>query len=231
VAGRAGELAGWALSAAVHAALLGVVWRGPVSPPSRGEVVAVEIEEVERPRPPPPEERPPPPARPPAPAAPPPPNEPPPASAPAPRRAPIRVGVALSATAEGGGVAAPVGNTLYGKPPEVAPDPAEVSPFRAERYEPPTRVDRLPVPRACAVPPEEYPARARREGFEGDVRLRLLVDAEGRVREATVLSDPGRGLGPAAAEIARRHCRFEPALRQGQPVATEVPFTVRFVLP
>jgi protein TonB len=143
----------------------------------------------------------------------------------------MRIGVALSATAEGGGVAAPVGNTLYGKPPEAAPDPAEVSPYRAERYEPPTRVDRLPVPRACAVPPEEYPAQARREGFEGDVRLRLLVDAEGRVKEATLLSDPGRGLGPAAVAIARRHCRFEPALREGQPVATEVPFTVRFVLP
>ncbi|HEY7724419.1 MAG TPA: energy transducer TonB, partial [Anaeromyxobacteraceae bacterium] len=170
--------------------------------------------------------RPPPPA--PA-AAPPPPSEPPPRDAP--RRAPMRIGVALSATAEGGGVAAPVGNTLYGKPPEAAPDPAEVSPYRAERYEPPTRVDRLPVPRACAVPPEEYPAQARREGFEGDVRLRLLVDAEGRVKEATLLSDPGRGLGPAAVAIARRHCRFEPALREGQPVATEVPFTVRFVLP
>jgi hypothetical protein len=51
------------------------------------------------------------------------------------------------------------------------------------------------------------------------------------VAETTVLSDPGKGLGPAAARIARRWFRFRPARRGDQAVATEIPFTVRFELP
>ncbi|HZY02611.1 MAG TPA: energy transducer TonB, partial [Anaeromyxobacteraceae bacterium] len=234
--------AGYALSAALHAGLLAIAFRGPGAPPVRSdEVVAVEIEEAPRPEPPP--VRPVPPKarrlavalpadapRAPAPEAPPPPNQPPSAEAPA-RAAPIRIGVAMEATTSAGAVAAPVGNTLYGRMPEKAPEPSEVQPYRSERYAPPTQVTSLPEPVEVAVPKGEYPREAARAGVEGEVKLRLLVDETGRVRQATVLRDPGHGLGPAGARIARRWFRFKPAMRGGEPVATEIPFTVLFELP
>jgi len=232
--------AGYALSAALHAALLAAAARAPAAPDrTRGEVVAVEIEAAPpRPEPPPPR-----PARRVAVAlpadaprarapetAPPPPNQPPPADVPA-RLAPVRIGVALSSTTSAGEVAAPVGNTLHGRMPEQAPDPSEVKPYRAERYAPPTQVTSLPEPVEVSVPRGEYPPEAARAGVEGEVKLRLLVDETGQVRQATVLRDPGYGLGPAAARIARRFFRFKPARLGGEPVATEIPFTVLFELP
>ena len=233
--------AGYALSAAVHAGLLAVAFHGPGAPrPLPDEVVAVEIEEA---RPEPPPGRPVPPKarrlavalpadapRAPAPEAPPPPNQPPPTEAPV-RAAPVRIGVAMEATTSAGAVAAPVGNTLHGRMPESPPDPSEVQPYRAERYALPTQVTSLPEPVEVSVPKDEYPPKAARAGVEGEVKLRLLVDETGRVRQATVLRDPGHGLGPAAARIARRYFRFKPALRGGEAVATEIPFTVLFELP
>lgn len=237
--------AGYALSMALHAALLAAAFRGPAVPArSRDEVVAVEIVEA-APRPEPPPAAVPPAPRParrlavalpadapraPAPEAPPPPNQPPPADAPA-RPAPVRIGVAMEATTSAGAVPAPAGNTLYGRMPEQAPDPSQVQPYRAERYAPPTQVTSLPEPVEVAVPRGEYPPEAARAGVEGEVKLRLLVDETGRVRQVTVLSDPGYGLGPAAARIARRFFRFRPARLGGEPVATEIPFTVVFELP
>ncbi len=236
---RVASAAGVALSVALHGALL--LGLRAVRPAAAERGRAVEVEIVERPAPPPPQPPPPRPApqkvaatrpRPPLrPLAPPPPNQAPPPDAPPPARAPVRVGVALSATATAGGIAAPVGNTLYGKAPEVAPDPTEVKPYRADRYLPPTEVSVAPRPVSCEVPPAEYPAEARAAGLTGDVRVRLLVDEEGRVRQAKALADPGQGLAAAAESAARRHCRFRPALKDGQPVATEIVFTFRFELP
>lgn len=235
---RLAGAAAWAVSAAIHGALAGgLAAARPVRSPAR-ELVTLEIEEAPRPQPPAIERpepvraaalRPRPVA--PRPLRPPPPNESPPPGAVPPRRAPVRIGVALSATAVAGGVAAPSGNTLYGKPPEAAPAPAEVKPLPAEGAVPPTEVDAPPRPLSLEVPPGEYPREAREAGFEGEVRLRLLVDAEGRVREAEVLSDPGHGLGAAAVPIAKRYYRFRPALKGGQPVATRLVLTVRFQLP
>ena len=238
--------AGVGLSAAFHLAVFASLWLSP-PPRPRGETVEVEIEEVAPPPPAPPPEAPPPePPRsvprpravplpreaPPAPsAAPPPPAEAPPPGAPPPgRRAPIRIGVPLSATTSAGGVAAPVGNTLYGKAPAVAPDPAEVKPYRAEGYAPPTRVATLPRLLSCEVPRSEYPEEARQAGLEGTVRLSVVVGADGRVQGGRVLADPGRGLGAAAIPILKRWCRFAPALLDGQPVATEIPFELPFTL-
>ncbi|HEU4384177.1 MAG TPA: TonB family protein [Anaeromyxobacteraceae bacterium] len=235
--------AGYALSAAVHAGLLAVAFHGPGAPrPLPEEVVAVEIEEAPRPEPPAPPAPAPRPARRTvvalpadapesrAPEAPPPPNQPPAPEAPA-RAAPVRIGVAMEATTSAGAVAAPVGNTLHGRMPERAPDPSEAQPYRAERYALPTQVTSLPEPVEVSVPKDEYPPEAARAGVEGEVKLRLLVDETGRVREATVLRDPGHGLGPAAARIAKRYLRFKPALRGGEAVATEIPYTMLFELP
>jgi protein TonB len=134
----------------------------------------------------------------------------------------------MSATTEGGTLAAPSGNTLHGDMPKRAPDPEEVAPYRADHYLPPTQVQRLPTVETCDVPKSEYPAAAYRAGVEGRVRLRVLVGADGRVLQAKVVDEPGYGLGPAAAEGVRRHCRFRPAQGPEGPAATWITYSIRF---
>jgi protein TonB len=92
-------------------------------------------------------------------------------------------------------------------------------------------VTKLPEVLDASVPASEYPPQARRAGKEGVVQLRLLVGVDGRVAEARVVSDPGYGFGEAAVRVAKRYYRFRPARAGDEPVATEIPFTIRFELP
>lgn len=241
--------AAYALSAALHAAAFLLVARVPALAPPARDLVPLEL--VER-APAPPPEAPPPPAprarirhstalapprdapEPPAPAPepPPPPNAPPPDDAPPPARAPVRIGVSMSSTSTSGGVAAPVGNTLYGEMPRTAPDPSEVRPYRSERYVPPTQVTVLPRLLApCRPPSDEYPEAAGRLGVEGRVVLVVTVDEKGAIADVRVIEDPGHGLGAAAAASVRRHCRFAAARKGDEPVATSFRFPVTFELP
>jgi protein TonB len=124
-----------------------------------------------------------------------------------------------------------VGNTLYGKVAERAPDPAEVRPYRADAYAPLSDVSQMPVAVRTEVPKAEYPREAARAGVEGPVILKLLIDDAGLVAEASVLKEPGHGLGAAAIRIAKKYFRFKPARRGEEAVATEIAFTVNFELP
>jgi protein TonB len=246
----------YAASAALHlAALAGLARLPPL--PSPDDDVSVEVIDVVPPRlPAPPAPAPEPAVAPPEPEAPPPPRRPPPRRPPAPRdaprvatvdpappppsaeppedaprRAPVRVGVAMSATTEGGSFSAPSGNTLQGEMPRTAPDPRDVQPYRSERYVPPAQVTVLPRPVSCDIPQAEYPEAARRAGVEGRVVLTLVVDEAGRVAEAKVVEEPGHGLGEAAVAGVKRHCRFEPARKGEERVATRLRYTVRYELP
>lgn len=143
------------------------------------------------------------------------------------KRAVPRVGVSLSSTTRGGAFAVGVGNTLYGRAPEVAPDPASVKAYDASGSAPPTHV--AARPRLIERPEIAYPPEARRAGVEGQVVLLLRLDAEGRVVAARVLAEPGAGLG-AAARAAALGFRFSPALLDGEAVETEIRFTYSFVL-
>jgi protein TonB len=245
--------AAYAISVAVHGAAFLALARMDALRLPRGEDVKVEIVETVPPPPAPKEEPPapvpaprrvrtrtplaPPPDAPPPPRraeAPPPPNEaPPPDAKPPSQSAPVRIGISMSSATQGGGFAAPVGNTLYGQAPRTAPDPADVKPYRAEKYVPPTQVTVLPKPIGeCLVPPGEYPDEARRLEFEGTVVLVVSIDEHGAVTDARVVEDPGHGLGPAAAASFRRHCgRWEPARKGGDAVATSFRYKFRFELP
>ncbi len=230
-----------AFSALLHAVALVAAASAPRFPVA--EDVPLEIEEVAPPPAAPPAKAPArrvavaaprdaPPAPSPPPSAPPPPNVPPPDGAPPPERAAVRVGVSLSSSTVADGVASPVGNTLYGEMPRTAPDPAEVRPYRSDRYLAPTLVTALPRPIGeCRPPTDEYPAAALRLGFEGVVVLVLTIDETGAIADVRVVQDPGHGLGEAAAQSVRRHCRFEPARRGDERVATSFRFKVRFELP
>lgn len=74
-----------------------------------------------------------------------------------------------------------------------------------------------------------YPPQAVQHGFEGDVKLRLLVAQDGTLAQVDVLRDPGEGLGDAGARAIRSY-RFRPARVNGEPVATIINFTLHFVL-
>lgn len=249
--------AAYAFSAAIHLAVLVGLARMRVLDRPAAEDVRVEMVEVARPPPPPeppppapvavaalrqpppkqtklapPRDAPPPPA--PVPEAPPPPSAPPPDDAPSPAKAPVRIGIALSSSTTSGGVAAPAGNTLYGQMPRAAPDPAEVKPYRSEKYVPPTQVTVLPQPReACyRTSADSYPEAALRLGIEALVLLSLTIDDTGAIVDARVVEDPGHGFGAAAiATLKRNGCRFAPARKGSEPIGTTMTWKMRFHLP
>jgi protein TonB len=171
---------------------------------------------------------------PPASAPLPPSNAPPPPTAEAERntKEPVVItGITMESTSQGGSFAVGAGNTLRGTPERTARAPEEVKPYKAEQYAPAAQVNELPQPlnRESLNLRKYYPAQAKKNGFEGDVVLRLLIDADGSIAKVDVVSDPGQGLGPAAAQ-AVRELRFSPAKVNGVAVATTVPFTIHFTL-
>ena len=85
------------------------------------------------------------------------------------------------------------------------------------------------APRAIDTPRPTYPELARRIRKTGIVVLEALIDEQGRVREVTVLKDPGFGLGEAAVQAVEKW-RYEPATLQGEPVAVLFNLTVRWEL-
>ncbi len=74
-----------------------------------------------------------------------------------------------------------------------------------------------------------YPKPARDAGIEGPVVMELLIDAEGKVRNVTLISGPGYGLNEAAME-AVHGIKFKPAKIDQQAVAVKIRYTYRFVL-
>jgi len=97
--------------------------------------------------------------------------------------------------------------------PAAAPAAPEVSPadFKRTRFVAPT-----------------YPPQALSRGLEGEVRVRITVDTEGRVVGAQVLSATPAGVFDQAAVNAVRKWRFEPVVKGGRPIEASVATTIRF---
>jgi TonB family protein len=74
----------------------------------------------------------------------------------------------------------------------------------------------------------EYTPLARANQVSGVVRLYLSVAADGSVRKVEVINSLPDGLTELAIKIARV-LQFQPAMRQGKPVAYTVPLDVEFV--
>lgn len=144
----------------------------------------------------------------------------------------IVTGITMESTSQGGSFAVGAGNTMRGAPQDKAAEPAQVKPYKADEYASAAQVNELPRPLngGSVNLRKYYPPQALRDGFEGDVVLRLLIDSDGTVAKVDVVKDPGQGLGKAAAEAVRREYRFAPARLNGVAVATTVPFTVHFTL-
>lgn len=101
--------------------------------------------------------------------------------------------------------------------------PLDVTPAAVAMAEP----DRS-VPRPVSTPAPNYPRASLRRGEAGEVLLRVHVGANGRTQAIDIVrSSQHRRLDHAAVAAVRRW-RFEPAMRDGQPVPGEVQVPVDF---
>lgn len=85
-------------------------------------------------------------------------------------------------------------------------------------------------PRLVTFIPAEYPAEALAAGEGARVPLLLVVGVDGRVVEAEVVSPVGGGFDEAALAAARRFV-FEPARRNGEPIAAKIRYDFVFEPP
>lgn len=80
------------------------------------------------------------------------------------------------------------------------------------------------------TPQPLYPDSARREGKEGRVLLRVLVDEEGRTKAIEINTSSGYDLLDRAATEALKKWRFIPARAGGKPIETWVKVPIEFQL-
>ncbi|HXZ79648.1 MAG TPA: energy transducer TonB [Terriglobales bacterium] len=85
------------------------------------------------------------------------------------------------------------------------------------------------APRAIYTPDPEYSEEARKAKYQGTVVLWLIVDPSGRPRDIRVSRSLGLGLDQKAVEAVRQW-KFEPAKKDGQPVAVQINVEVNFRL-
>jgi TonB family protein len=85
------------------------------------------------------------------------------------------------------------------------------------------------APRAIFAPDPEYSDEARKAKYQGTVILWVIIGADGRPRELKVARSLGMGLDQKALE-AVRNWRFEPAMKDNQPVAVQVNIEINFRL-
>jgi TonB family protein len=85
------------------------------------------------------------------------------------------------------------------------------------------------MPRAIYAPEPEFSEEARKSKYQGDVVLLATIGADGRPRDLTVVRSLGMGLDEKALE-AVRIWRFDPAKKDGHPVAVQMNIIVNFHL-
>ncbi len=124
----------------------------------------------------------------------------------------------------GPGVGVRVGNTLMMEQEEEYTPPEEVKPYKMiPSYE----LSSLPVVIKRIKP--DYPTALEDDELEGEAILVVTIDESGAVIDVEVkFSD--HELFTAAAIKAMKKFEFKPATLNGAPVATEIDYTVTFVL-
>lgn len=196
----------------LHAALLLLIGRmGVADQPAVPLPIAIELLPQPTPEPnPPAQPATPPPTPAPTPVIPPKPKVPKPAPRPKPTR-PTPVMKPVPETAE------PVPAVTMPAPPvqDAAPTPAHPAPTAP----PAATAVYISANYAARNRPPEYPALSRRYGEQGTVRLRVLVQADGTAGKVEIERSSGYALLDEAARNAVRSWRFQPATKDGKPVA------------
>lgn len=93
---------------------------------------------------------------------------------------------------------------------------------------PPVLADAEVDPRYAGQFQPAYPARLERLGIEGRVVLKVLIGADGRVKDVRILYADDDGFADVTERQARSRWRFRPATSDGRPVETWKQLTVRF---
>ena len=104
-----------------------------------------------------------------------------------------------------------------------APHPAPVTPAPVQ-----ARVDAPPRPKRAIRP--DYPKGSRQRGEQGDVVVEMMVNPQGEIDEATVVSSSGFVELDEAALRAVRFAKFTPARSGGETVASIARITLAFKL-
>jgi protein TonB len=152
------------------------------------------------------------------------------------------VGLSLESTTEGGsGPSFAVGNTREGKTADRALDPRDVPtgppPPEAPAETTNRAATRIPIAGVTYTMPKRrrpseppYPETLKAQGIETDVAVMVTVSAEGKVVSVTIVRPSPY---PEFNEAARQHAlseEYEPATRNGEPIARSFNFTYRFRL-
>ena len=89
--------------------------------------------------------------------------------------------------------------------------------------------DGVSMPRPIYAPEPEFSEEARIAKFQGEVTLLVTIGTDGRARNLTVVRSLGMGLDEKAKEAVRTW-RFDPARKDGRPVAVQMNIIVNFHL-
>lgn len=89
----------------------------------------------------------------------------------------------------------------------------------------------MPGATAIITPPPKYPAGAAAAHVDGRVILKLLVGADGTVRDVVVEKAEPAGVFDAATVAAARAWKFTPAMKDGRAVEGWVRVPVDFKAP
>jgi protein TonB len=118
----------------------------------------------------------------------------------------------------------PIG-TAEPKIPEPAPLPPQPQP---QPLPEPVRVEARLDTRSELQPP--YPASEQRAQNEGSVTVRILIGADGRVKQVEKVKATSDAFFRATEQQALRHWRYKPATLDGKPIESRTTVTVRFRL-
>jgi protein TonB len=141
--------------------------------------------------------------------------------------------VAVAAAPKTNGANQPGPSVKKSEPAAVAPPTVTSRPTAATVPALPPSAPAAPVYKEATVLERfvggKYPDEARENDIEGTVRLQVAVSADGKVTDVRVLQGLGYGLDEEAVRRVRRYS-FTPATRNGVPIDTTTPVSIRFEL-
>ena len=127
----------------------------------------------------------------------------------------------------------PIVQTLAPPPPPIAvtsvPPPPRPVAVAAPPPAGPVTVGNLDE-RLLEGKPPRYPMESRRKHEQGTVVVRLLIGTDGRVAEISIAQSSGFARLDQAALQAIRGWRWQPVIRDGQPVEVRGLYTMPFTL-
>jgi TonB family protein len=123
-----------------------------------------------------------------------------------------------------------VGQSSSGAEPASDKRPSSASEPKTGDHPPVYRVGGdVSAPKPTYSPEPEYSKEARKAKYQGTCALSLIVGEDGNPRDIKVTRILGKGLDEKAVEAVKKW-KFEPARKDGQPVAVQVNVFVTFKL-